>query len=489
MAGGRKFSVARPQGVLLWGGIAALLSLGLLTTLFDLYGLSSRETTRASASQQRFLINPATGEVLLSAAEPKAETKAAAAPAATADSSTTPGVPATESFDVAAPGEVSAAPAEPAAEAIASEPAATPEAAEPATAATEAPVAATAQPVPDGLPTLRQTPITADLTAPAATKDSLVRAPAPEVTETVDGLKLPKRGEKGVTPAKLYAFPFQRKDEQVLLSFVVMDAGIDQQSIGLLLGLPKEVTVAYSPYARGTIRYSENLRALGHELWAMLPTMTARYPSDDPGPMGLVNRMPEEEIIRRLREVLSAVQGSVGVVLPSNETLSTQRNALLPILDEINARGLFMFGSNPSRSIDQLSNKPEHTAILRRADLILDPEPNETQIRSRLAGILAATAEKGEYLVVLSARPQSLQLLGEWLRKNPMVEPMMLAPLSALYQPREVPETAEPAKAEEGHGGEEKKKEKPKPKPKKEKPLPQDKYKQPADGKKEGGGH
>jgi polysaccharide deacetylase 2 family uncharacterized protein YibQ len=501
MAGGRKLSVPRPQGVVLWGSVAALLSLGLLTTLIDLSGLPGREVARATAAQQRFVVNPATGEVLLSAPATKApdpaETSHAAEPAE-------PDVTAAakESFDVAT-AEEAHAPAPQAATEIT--PAETPAAAEPppaepaaTTSDAAAPVPAVEAisinpvvdaPLPDGLPTLRQTPITADLNAPVATKDSLVSAPAPEVTETIDGMKLPKRGEKGATPSKLYAFPFQRKNEQVLLSFVVMDAGIDQQSLGLLLGLPKEVTVAYSPYARGNIRYSENLRALGHELWAMLPAMTDRYPSDDPGPMGIVNRMPAEEIIRRLREVMGTVQGSVGIVLPPNETLSGQQNALLPIINEINDRGLFMLSTNPSRSIDRLTTKTELMPILRRADLVLDPEPNEAQIRSRLAGIVAATTEKGEYLVVLSARPQTLQLLGDWLRDNPMVEPMMLAPLSALYQPREVPKAAEPAKAEGGHGGEEKKKEKPKPKPKKEKPLPQDKYKQPAAGKKEAGGH
>lgn len=505
MAGDRKFRLPRPQGAVLWAPIAALLALGTLTTVIDLLSVPQQETARAVAERQRYTVNPSTGEVVLAREDGTAETPAeefdVAAPEAPELS--TQEEPAAEHAE-AAPKEEAAEEAAPAPEdahaekteesASAEEPSAEPAAETPTEppADTPAPVAASEPPPPAGLPTLRTTPVMTDIaTSVPRSADSLVPAPAREITETVDGLALPKRGDKGVTAATLYASPFKRKPEQVLLSFVVVDAGLNPQSIGLLLGMPKEISVAYSPYARKENAYSEQMRAMGHEVWTMLPAMTDRYPNDDPGPLGIISRMPAEEAIRRLREVLAAIPGSIGVVLPSNESLAAQKGGLASVIAELNTRGLFLLSTHPSRGLDHLTSDRTAMPMMHRADLLLDPEADESQIRSKLAGLIASATEKGEYLVVLSARPQTLELLRDWLKETKLEAPITLAPLSAMYQPKVEAAPKEEAPADDGHGGgakKEKKKEKPKEKP--PKPLPQDKYKQPPAGEKaEGGGH
>jgi polysaccharide deacetylase 2 family uncharacterized protein YibQ len=497
MAGERKFRIPALQGTALWMPITALLALGLLTTLIDISALPASQATLATANEQRIVIDANTGEVMRAAkadgtaettfdvdakttSEPEPASTAEEPPATTPEATADAEVPTpTEAPDVATPAESAAEPvaeSEAVADAASAAPMAEVEASEP-------------EPVIEGAASLRTEPMLAKLNAPTPTKHSLVPAPAPEVSETVDGKTLPKRGDKDVIPSKLYAHPFTRKPDQALLSFVVMNAGIDPQAIGLLMALPPEVSVAYSPYARPASSYSEHVRATGHEVWTMLPTMNAAYPASDPGPMGIIARMPSEEIIRRTREVLAAIAGSVGLVLPPDETVANQPNTLAAVLAEINARGLLMLSTNPSRNIDQISNNAGMKQIIRRADLIIDEDATEAEILSKLAGVVAAAKEKGEYVVMLSARPQKLKLLTEWLQKNPLAEPVVLAPLSAIYQPKEIVE------APAAEGGEAPKKEKPKPKPaeKKQKPLPQDQYLKPAGaeagGEKKSAGH
>lgn len=487
MAGERKKSVRFPQvqGAILWAAIAGLLALGVLTTLMDLSALPLAEATRANEQRQRFVINAKTGEISLSDTSPDA----AATPAS--------------AFDVASVDDVAAA-QEPApdgqAEAAAPAETATPAEApisEPTTATEPAPAAEAAAPtavaedpaLPENTPRLRTTPLPNDTTIPAPSKKSLVPAPAPEVSETVDGVRIPKRGANDITAATLYAHRFTRKPEQILISFLVIDAGIDPQSVGLLMALPPEISIAYSPYSRAQTNFSEQLRRVGHEAWTMLPTMNDRYPNDDPGPLGIIGQMPSEEVLRRTKLLMGAVAGSVGFVLPPDETVSLHAGTLGPAIAEISARGLRLFATHPTHSIAQLSSTKGIEEIIRRADLNLDPMPDEAQIRSKLAGILEAAKAKGEYSVILTARPQSLQLLAEWLKQIKLAEPYALAPLSALYLPKEAPVTAAPADDGHGggHGGAEKKKEKAKPKEKKKKPLIQDQYKQPAEGAKDGG--
>lgn len=499
MAGERKKSVRFPQvqGVFIWAGITALLALGVLTTLMDLSALPLAEATRANEQRQRFVINAKTGEISLSDTSPDA---AATPPSA---------------FDVASDADTAAAAAEPApATEPEASPATPPETAEPeaavpttpaevtpseASAATEPAPAPVAQPeatavaedpaLPENTPRLRTTPLPNDAAIPVQSKKSLVAAPAPEVTETVDGVRIPKRGAHDVTAASLYAHRFTRKPEQILISFLVIDAGIDPQSVGLLMALPPQISIAYSPYSRAQTNFSEQLRSVGHEAWTMLPTMNDRYPNDDPGPLGIIGQMPSEEVLRRTKLLMGAVAGSVGFVMPPDETVSLHAGTLGPAIAEISARGLRLFATHPTHSISQLSNTKGIEEIIRRADLNLDPTPDEAQIRSKLAGILEAAKAKGEYSVILTARPQSLQLLAEWLKQIKLAEPYALAPLSALYLPKDAPVVAAPADDGHGggHGGAEKKKEKAKPKEKKKKPLIQDQYKQPAEGAKDGG--
>jgi hypothetical protein len=489
MAGERKKSVRFPQvqGVFVWAAITGLLALGILTTLMDLSALPVAEATRANEQRQRFVINAKTGEISLSdtspdaAATPPSEFDVASEAETQAPADATPEVAATtppEAAATEAPASDATAAAEPAPAPVA----------QPETAPLEEPT------LPENTPRLRTTPLPNDAAIPAQSKKSLVAAPAPEVTETVDGLRIPKRGANDITPANLYAHRFSRKPEQILISFLVIDAGIDPQSVGLLMALPPQISIAYSPYSRAQTNFSEQLRNVGHEAWTMLPTMNDRYPNDDPGPLGIIGQMPSEEVLRRTKLLMGAIAGSVGFVMPPDETVSLHAGTLGPAIAEISGRGLRLFATHPTHSIAQLSTTKGIEEIIRRADLNLDPTPDEAQIRSKLAGILEAAKAKGEYSVILTARPQSLQLLAEWLKQTNLTKPYALAPLSALYLPKEAPVAAAPADDGHGggHGGAEKKKEKAKPKEKKKKPLIQDQYKQPAEGAKDaghGGGH
>lgn len=504
MAGSRKLKFRLPalHGLALWVPITALLTLGLTTTIIDLSNLPLLEASSANEHRQRFVINAATGEVSLGDTSPDTRvTPPSEFDVGTADESTTLNEPAAASeapAETVAPDETIAPTETPVVEAAApletpaGETTSAPETQAPATEPADEPKLVEAEPLAKGTIALRTSPLpsASGIEMPAHTKDSLVGAPAPEITETLEGLRIPKRGAKDTTPASLYAHRFTRKPDQVIITFVVMNAGLDPQSIGLILALPSEVTVAYSPYSRAESNYSEHLRASGHEVWTMLPVMTDRYPSDDPGPIGIIGRMPPEEIIRRTHQVMAAVLGSVGFILPPDEAVSGQKGTLTPVLDEISARGLLLLSTHPTRSIDQLTTTKGMEQIIRRADLVLDASLSEAQIRSKLAGVLDAAKEKGEYIVLLSARPQSLQILSEWLKATNLTEPFALAPLSAFYLPKVAPEVKAPEE-KGGHGGGEKKDKQSKPTPKKKpKVLPQDQYLKPAEGaKKEGGGH
>jgi len=285
----------------------------------------------------------------------------------------------------------------------------------------------------------------------ARSSQSLVRAPAPEITERKGKLTIPKKGDKDVTPRQLYAKTFQRVDQQPLIAFVVTDAGFSNESLNMILALPPEVSVAISPYADRSDEQIAALRNAGHEVWAMLPAMTERYPQDDPGPLGLMNLLAPSDALDRLHRVLSNTVGSVGVILPPNEALSQQAELWKSIRQEILERGLLILSANPTRDLEKLGGDEDAQELMRRADLTIDEQQTASAIRSKLASLATNAEEKKKLVVLLRARPQSLQLLQTWLKKEPLEAPTVLAPLSAIYAPDVAPPPPEAPEKSGGH--------------------------------------
>ena len=437
-----KLALNLPHGAVLWVSVTALLTLGVLITLIQFSGLARRESARASENHQRIVFEP-DGRVVggtKKPAEPSfdvapAETDKSLEPEKEAPPKAETPTPAPAPAEMVKPEEHSAAPEKPVDKAP--EPAKVEAPKAEATSASPITPTQPTEPLAAGLSPLRTDPLpSASPSAMPAGHDSLIHAPAPEITETVDDIKIPKRGGNSAAPSTLYARRFNGAADQHIISFVVLDAGLGTSTLPLL---PKEVTIAFSPYSRAAAANIELLRNVGFEVWGMLPTMGEHYPQDDPGPMGLIQSMPKEELLRRLHEVMGATIGSVGMVLPPDETLSARANSFGHVINDIHARGLYLLSTHPSRSIEQLSSDETLQSSIIRADMLLDPTPNEPQIKSKLAGILAASKENPRLVVVLNARPQSLALLQQWLNNNPG---LALAPLSAQYEKPPAPAPA-----------------------------------------------
>lgn len=415
--------LSRP--VILWAAVTALFSLLVLIGLSHLAAVPAQETMRANSEQQRVIIDPATGVVSgLSKVDPEATAFEVA------EDETPPA--ATEPEPIAEP-EVAAATTEEA----------------PVEESTEAANASSS-----GEDFVPLTLTRADPPTPLVPRsgESLVSAPAPEISEKVGNEMLPMRGEKDASAATLYAKAFQRSDaEQHLVSIVVTDIGFNGEVLAQTIALPSFITAAVSPYADTPADQIGALRNKGHEVWAMLPLMGARYPQDDPGPLGLINALTIKAALTRLHTLMANTIGSVGFILPPDETFSAQKDLWNAVHDEIDERGLYLLSTHPTREAKVFTADKKQQERIRRADLLLDSTPGAAFIRSKLAGIRDMATNQAKLIVLVSARPQSLALLSEWLETKPLEGVATFAPLSAIYTPYKEPVEAPEAKG--GHGG------------------------------------
>ncbi len=403
----RNFHASLPRLLLPLVAVCVILLAGCIISFGAFSELSISETKRANAEHQRVIIDAVTGEVSgLDAGEEEAVDLGNA-----------------EEDDTQAPdiGEPIAAEEEPAQTAILSE----------------------------NLPILRDTPEVTEMPTVARGPDSLVKAPAPEAVETSGKLTLPRRTDKGLTPAQLYGRGFARGEEQHLVSILITDAGFSNEALAKILALPAVVSVAVSPYAGQAAASIEALRNDGHEVWSTLPAVSETYPQDDPGPLGLLGTHSPTAAISRVQQVMGTAVGSVGMVLGPEETIAAYAEPWNAALTEITGRGLLLLCTRANRSLDQVVPDKEKQDAVRRADILLDSTPSAAFIRSKLKGIADLSAEKNNLIIVASARPQTLDLLAEWLKDKPAIT---LAPLSAIYRVYEQTPEAPEAKKKSGGG-------------------------------------
>ena len=426
-------------GRTLWMVMCALLSLGLVSTVVDFAGQFSAQTQQALGSGQRVIIDARSGKVFRPdvPVTPSAATQEAPPETASEAEEAKP----VASFDV---GE-----AEPTAAREEKPPEPKPD----ETPAT--PQATTEPPAPEAVdasaPVLADTEDTVTSIAPPTGNKGLVAAPAPEVAETTPQGVLPKRGGEGVTPARIYSHHFNAPKDAATLHVVVTGLGFSVDTLALARTLPPEVSFSFSPYAPHLSAALAASRGDGHEAWLDLPTQTEGYPQNDPGPLGLIASLSKEEFSARLNKLLMAAPGTVGVVLAADESLSLTPAAFTGLLETLHKRGLLVLSTHPTRRLQELGLKKEWQGEVMRSDLLLDEVPSEAAIKSKLAGIVTQTRERGRLVVVLRARPQSLMFFSDWLKKTNR-EGVVLAPLSAaLLKP--LPPPKEPAKEKSAKKG------------------------------------
>jgi len=259
--------------------------------------------------------------------------------------------------------------------------------------------------------------------------------PAPDpglVDRTVLG-PLPTIGPDGRKPWQVYARPFSRADKRPRIAVLITGLGLSGAATeAAIKGLPGVVTLGFTPYSPKLDEWIGYARAAGHEVFLSLAMEPADYPRVDPGPHTLLISLDRQQNLERLQWVLSRVVGYVGVVSSAGSRFTTSQADLLPILDEIKARGLMFVDS---RSTDNsVAGALAKSIGLPRAvsDLALDqPQASRDAVDQRLQQLEQLARQTGVAVGLGDVYPVTIERLAQWI---PSLEPkgIALAPISAI---------------------------------------------------------
>ena len=260
----------------------------------------------------------------------------------------------------------------------------------------------------------------------------LAQVPDPALVEQGAYGPLPRVGADGRRPWRVYARPFDARDERPRIAIIVTGLGLSQAATeAAITRLPGSVTLAFDPYAKGLDDWIPLAREAGHEVLLSLPMESANFPVHDPGPYALRTSLAPADNLRRLEFVLSRLSGYVGVVTVMGSGFTTAEEQLRPVLEALRGRGLLFVEAvrAPNTLAPEIATEIGLPHVAN--DLLLDEDPSKAAIDIRLAELEGIGRKRTTAVAMAAPNPATLERIAAWAAtlegKN-----LALAPVSAV---------------------------------------------------------
>lgn len=271
---------------------------------------------------------------------------------------------------------------------------------------------------------------------PRGVPEALARHVDPALVEFTAVGALPRIGADGRMPMRAYARPFDRQDTRprvaLILGGIGLRAGLSEEAIRTL---PRNIALAFTPYAPAPAPLIEAARDRGFETLLALPMEPTGFPMNDPGHRALLTGLSAGENAQRLEWLLARYPGHVGTVgaLTSmrGERFAAMAEPFAQMQLALSARGLLYFDARPGAA------NPQRAWGL-TVDVVLDEPHTRGEIEQRLAQLERLARERGGALGYLGeVTPVALERLAAW-SGGLDARGVALAPVTALVRRPEI---------------------------------------------------
>lgn len=152
--------------------------------------------------------------------------------------------------------------------------------------------------------------------------------------------QIPRVAADGRRPSEAYAQAFQPGDAPPV-ALIVGGLGLNRALTERAIDeLPREVTLAFAPYAKDLLFWTKRARDAGHEIMVEIPMENGGGDVDALGPAALLTSRTDLENARRLDWILSRFPGYFGVTNYLGAKFSADDAAMAALLSRIEAAGL-----------------------------------------------------------------------------------------------------------------------------------------------------
>ena len=261
---------------------------------------------------------------------------------------------------------------------------------------------------------------------------SLDTAPISGLSETVNGLRLPRVAPDGRAPADAYARPFANPGQQPVVSLVVGGLGINAtHTKSAIEELPPEVTLSFAPDAQRLQYWINRARASGHEVLIELPMENFDYGRMKMHPQTLLSGRDASVNVSRLNTLLGRASGYFGVINYQGAKFSSDAEAVRPVLQALSDRGVALVedGSLEEASFDAIADATRVRYV--KASSPIDTKLTADDINLQLLELETRAKQTGAAMGAGYAFPITIEMAKIWTSELSR-KGILLAPVSAL---------------------------------------------------------
>ena len=199
-----------------------------------------------------------------------------------------------------------------------------------------------------------------------------------------------------------------------MIAICIDDLGPDPASTRRAMALPKDVTLAFLPFANATPVLATDAARDGHEILAHVPMEAIS--ATNPGPMTLKVGAPD--IAERLAWSLSRVPGLSGINNHEGSRFSLDAISLAPVAQMLAERHLFFFDSRTIAGSQIVSVAHKFGVESAGRDVFLDNVVTDDAIETQLDQLAAKARKSGIAIAIGHPHAATLRVLAAWLSED-----------------------------------------------------------------------
>jgi polysaccharide deacetylase 2 family uncharacterized protein YibQ len=196
------------------------------------------------------------------------------------------------------------------------------------------------------------------------------------------------------------------------IAIVIDDAGPDAIGTRRAIALPKAVSISFLPYPDAAPALARAALRAGHQILLHMPMEPDGR--TDPGPNALLTTLDGAENVARLDWALSRVPGISGVNNHEGSRFTTDRAALIPIIEHLAGRNLFFLDSRTARATQVVPLARAFGVMSAGRDVFLDDVLAADAINAQLRQAETLAKEQGTAIAIGHPHGVTMDVLAQW---------------------------------------------------------------------------
>ncbi|TPW26522.1 divergent polysaccharide deacetylase family protein [Pararhizobium mangrovi] len=238
--------------------------------------------------------------------------------------------------------------------------------------------------------------------------------PAASLTHQSDFGPLPVKGPDGTRPMDAYART-AATGSGAPVAIVVGGLGLSQTGTQRAIDeLPSGVTLGFSPNGNSLHRWLQAARKAGHEVILQVPMQPYGYPANSPGPHTLTAEAASKDELGELHRAMGRITNYAGVMNYMGGRLLSDADALKPVLNDIDARGLYFLDDGSAAQSRVATMAARIGMPYAVADLTLDEGSGRSAVEDALDKLADRAHRQGSAIGVASAFPTTISAVADW---------------------------------------------------------------------------